>query len=509
MISQPSSDFIVRIRHADLRLYGNTVLRDLNWALRPGEHWGIVGRNGSGKTSFLHLISGQLWPAPGGGSRVYCFDGRRHDDAVEARQRITVVGPELQDRYARLGWNFSLLDVVLTGIFHSEIPRRASTAHERAAARRIIEELGLAELRDRPFLELSRGEQRRALIARAMAFGPQVLLLDEPATGLDRAARAALEATIERASRDVSIVTSAHQRDGLPSITTHLLELGDGVIAAQGPIAGDESTATGGPRAPLALNDRADRAAGDRAVVKIESADIWLGDRHVLKGISWTLAERQHWLVVGPNGAGKTTFLRLLHGQLRPARGGRIEWPLLGNPRNIWTLRGRIGWVSPELQADYRYPTSVFECVASGFKTSIGLTHRVTPEQQKRADELLAGFDLADLRDRALSSLSYGQFRRVLIARTLTTRPALILLDEPWEGLDPQSIEIVRRELHAAARRGAQLVCVSHIGDKGLRFTHEMELRDGKVIRAGPREYEAASPRESSTGERLPARSSQ
>ncbi len=103
---------VVTLSGVDVKIAGNTILRSLNWKLQRGEHWAVVGANGSGKTSFLKLISGTLWPAPGNGKRRYNFGSELQTDAVEALRKITLVGHELQDHYIRLGWNFSAVEVV-------------------------------------------------------------------------------------------------------------------------------------------------------------------------------------------------------------------------------------------------------------------------------------------------------------------------------------------------------------------------------------------------------------
>jgi molybdate transport system ATP-binding protein len=147
----------------------------------------------------------------------------------------------------------------------------------------------------------------------------------------------------------------------------------------------------------------------------------------------------------------------------------------------VWQLRRHIGWVSPELQASYRYPTTVAQCVASGFRSSIGLTAALSSREAARRDALIAGFELDALADRPLRKLSYGQARRALLARTLATDPALLLLDEPWEGLDPETIALVVRQLRAAMRRGTQIVCASHIGDAGLGLQRLLTISDGAI----------------------------
>ncbi|MGD8324572.1 MAG: ATP-binding cassette domain-containing protein, partial [Gammaproteobacteria bacterium] len=222
-----ASDAIVSLDHVDARIERQLVLRDVSLELRKGRHLGIVGANGSGKTTLLRLIGGTHWPAPGRGTRRYRFDHRNHRDAVEARKRITLVGPELQDAYLRLGWNFTAGAVVVTGAHRTEIPRRAITAAELDQAATLLEALEAGPLLNRPFLELSRGEQRRVLIARALAFRPEVLLLDEPGSGLDVSARSDLDRAIAQAARQATIVATAHSVEALPRPIRQVVEVRD------------------------------------------------------------------------------------------------------------------------------------------------------------------------------------------------------------------------------------------------------------------------------------------
>jgi len=207
---------LIVLDRVDVDIAGAPVLRDITWRLERGERWGVVGGNGSGKTTFLGLLAGTIWPAPERGERRYDFGRGTEHDAVAARSEIVIVSHELQDRYARLNWNFTALDVVLSGIYRTDVPRRHPETRERKLALATMAELGVSVLAPRRFLELSRGEQRRVLIARGVAFAPSVLLLDEPASGLDRAARIELGALLERVPKDVALVCAAHAETDLP-----------------------------------------------------------------------------------------------------------------------------------------------------------------------------------------------------------------------------------------------------------------------------------------------------
>ncbi|HEX7082104.1 MAG TPA: ATP-binding cassette domain-containing protein [Gammaproteobacteria bacterium] len=501
---------LVDLDGVDVDIDGTPILRSVDFRLEPGRHWGVVGANGSGKSTFLALIAGLRWPAPGRGTRTYDFGRGPARDAIDARREITLVGHELQDRYTRLEWNFPAEDVVLSGVFRTDVPRMEPTPAQTARVRALLDELALSHLADRPFLELSRGEQRRVLIARSLAFRPRVLLLDEPASGLDASARAALDAMLARVAEHVQLVIAAHAAEDLPDVVTHVLVLEHGRIAASGPrerpAPAAAARAAGGP-APRPA--RVDAAAGRTAhgsggatagpagaarapspgappLIDVRGADVWLGARRVLHGIDWQLRDGEHWLVKGPNGAGKSSFLRLLHGQHRPARGGTIRWPGLGDPASVWTLRRRVAWVSPELQAGYRYRATVRDAVGSGFDSSLGLVRRLRPDERERVEVLLGRFDLTALADRLLTELSYGQFRRVLLARALVHRPRVLLLDEPWEGLDRTTAALLAERLDECAAEGTQLVCASHLAIDGARYTHALALEEGVVVAAGP-----------------------
>ena len=480
---------MIILRSADVALAGHTVLHDLNWELRPGEHWAIIGANGSGKTSFLRLLAGALWPAPGRGTRRYDFGGELQTDAVLALGKITLVGHELQDRYTRLGWNFDAADVVLSGLARTDVPRRLPDAPDRIRARGLLRQLKLLHLADRPFLELSRGEQRRVLIARGLAFKPAILILDEPVAGLDASSRQALIETIDQISEHTTVICSYHEAANLPRSLNRMLRLKDGHVVESGPIpasakapAGPIPGVAGAAESATGTKSAEPLTAVGKPIIEVTHANVWLDHRRALADINWTLYEGEHWQLTGPNGAGKSTFLRLLHGQLRPAKGGSIRFTGIDNPGNVWALRKQIAWVSPELQAGYWYPTNVRQCIASGFESSIGQTRRLSADESALVDELLEQFELEAFAERNVKALSYGQFRRVLIARAVVHTPKVLLLDEPWEGLDAGNLDLVTRELNQIIERGTQLVCATHVAVNDAQFNRQMRIEKGHIV---------------------------
>jgi molybdate transport system ATP-binding protein len=219
--SKRRGGLLLELRNVDLYVDYRPVLRHVDWQLRRGEQWAVYGANGAGKSSFLKLLYGDLSPAMGG---VIARSGfPPGTPIVEWKRRVGFVSPELQSIYAI---EVSLLELVASGR-HSSIGLvdAPDMADLRAARQwlRFVKLLSVARRRPR---ELSYGQLRRALIARAMAAEPRILLLDEPLTGLDPGQRALMKRLLRRLMKHgVSIVAAVHHPEDLPRGMTHALHL--------------------------------------------------------------------------------------------------------------------------------------------------------------------------------------------------------------------------------------------------------------------------------------------
>jgi ABC-type molybdenum transport system ATPase subunit/photorepair protein PhrA len=166
---------------------GAAALREVDWEVLPGEGWAVSGPNGAGKSTLLKLILGDVQPLPGGRVRRFGQTARSGRMSIwEIKQRIGSVSAEFQARYAQAA---TAEEVVLSGLEASIGVYREFSAEERDLARRWLEFFGLAEVAGVELARLSNGQQRRALLARAMMTGPELLLLDEPCAGLDAESR--------------------------------------------------------------------------------------------------------------------------------------------------------------------------------------------------------------------------------------------------------------------------------------------------------------------------------
>jgi molybdate transport system ATP-binding protein len=191
---------------------GRPVLDDVTWRVGTGEAWAVTGANGAGKSTLLRLLAGEEQPALG---TVRRLDLGPRADRSEVARRVGQVSPELQARH-RL--EASGEAVVLSGSLGTVGLAEAPTDEARARAAATLDRLGLRHLAPRAFLSCSYGEQRLLLMARALAPGPEVLLLDEPMAGLDPGARAAMGAAIaSAAAAGATLVLVTHHEDEVPA----------------------------------------------------------------------------------------------------------------------------------------------------------------------------------------------------------------------------------------------------------------------------------------------------
>jgi iron complex transport system ATP-binding protein len=224
-------------------------------------------------------------------------------------------------------------------------------------------------------------------------------------------------------------------------------------------------------------------------LVKIRNADVYVGGNKVLKSLSWTMGEKENWAIIGNNGSGKTTFMKLIFGELIPVYGAETQW--FGNRERmpLDEVRDKIGYVSAEYQANYDRPALGWEVVASGHFSSIGLHEELTPKQKEAAFDSMKYLEINYLSETPYREMSYGEARRVLLARAMVHRTNLMILDEPCAGLDIPTRENFLEALEKLSQKRTRMIYVTHRIEEIMPcFTHVLYLKNGKIFKQGRKE---------------------
>lgn len=224
-------------------------------------------------------------------------------------------------------------------------------------------------------------------------------------------------------------------------------------------------------------------------LVQIKNADVYVGENRVLKSLSWSMNEGESWAVVGINGSGKTTLMKLVFGEIIPVYGGQVHWFGKREHTPLLEVRENLGYVSAEYQNNYDRPAAGWEVVASGFFSSIGLHEAVSQEQKKSALNAMEHLGISALSETPFRQMSYGEARRVLLARAMVHRTKLLILDEPCAGLDIPTRECFLTTLEKLSKKGTRMIYVTHRIEEIMPcITHVLFLKDGQIMAQGKKE---------------------
>ena len=227
---------------------------------------------------------------------------------------------------------------------------------------------------------------------------------------------------------------------------------------------------------------RVSRASSEPVVV-LDDAAFAYNSRTVLTGVTGTVVGGEALALIGPNGSGKTTLLRGLLGMVRVAAGSlRVNGAAPGR-----APRGSIGYVPQVADLDPSFPVTVLDVVLMGTYSRLGLMRRPGRRERRRCREALDAVGLSELASRRFGTLSGGQRQRVLVARCIAAEPRLILLDEPFNGLDQPNRDALLDIIARLKDRGIGVVVSTHDLVLARQTCEKAALLAGRQIAFGPR----------------------
>ncbi len=491
---------VIELIDVSIGFAGKQVLDGLNLKIVPGKTTVIVGRSGSGKSVLLKLMMGLLKPQRG---RVVLF-GR---DLAEVSQVELL---ELRKRMGMLFQNYALFDALTVDenvgfalVENSSLPARDVTklSHE------LIRILGLAGSEKLLPSELSGGMKKRVGFARALIANPEVVLFDEPTTGLDPIMIEKVDEMIVLAKQQFQITSAiiSHDMASTKRLSDHVGFLHEGKIIFMGTY--DEFIQS--ELAPIkgfvqgAQTSRLARGEAEKPVEHVEITDApaveligvtkRFGDKLVLKNVDLKIYPKRTTVLIGASGSGKSVIIKHIMGLFKPNTGkievfGQDIVPM--NDIELNQVRTHFGLLFQHAALlDW---LSVSENVAFPLRERSKAGHA---EIKQRVSEILERLNIADIANRMPGNISEGQKKRVGLARAIVMRPEIMIYDEPTTGQDPLRTRDIDNMIQETQQQfDITSIVISHDMASTFRIAHMIAmLYQGEIAAYGtPAEVRAS-----------------
>src|SRR6185437_12904924 len=447
-----------------------TVLDGISFSLQDDQHLAILGNAESGKTTLAKAIAGKMH-----------FSGNifiDFENVTETHTRIEFV----EQRYSFKNLSgtsefyyqqrFNSFDSANAPTIFQELIKTITNSKQINNVNSVLEHLGIFHLKNSPLIQLSSGEHKRFQLAKALLNPTQLLLLDNPYTGLDISARKNLNKMLEDISQKGTQIILIPGTFPIPDFITHIAFLKNKKLSFFGQKENfqTENFIQSEERKIFYNTVLLPESTEDfqfETIVEMKSIHLNYGENVILKNLNWKIESREKWLLKGRNGAGKSSLLSLVTGDHPQAYSNEIY--LFGKRRgtgeSIWDIKKKTGYISPELHAYFDKNITCFNAIGSGYFDTIGLFKKLSTTQHNNILQWLDFLQLSHVSKKSLHSISFGLQRMILLARALVKNPSLLVLDEPCQGLDEeQSRQFVCLIDHVCTNSNKTLIYVSHEG---------------------------------------------
>ncbi|ALJ00063.1 ATP-binding cassette domain-containing protein [Rufibacter tibetensis] len=493
------------LQNVTIRHQNHVLFHDLNFEVQPGEQWALIGESGSGKSSLLKAIAGEMSVV--GGQVRYGF----YEEYLE-QQPVPDIFFSFRNLLAMVGQKHTFKNLSTnTSTFYYQQRYHATDAEDAPTVEkyltsvqpavladswwtyaRVISSFRLTELLQKQLIKLSNGETKRLLMAAAMLQNPKLLLLDMPLTGLDVESRAGFNQLLtEITSSGVTVILATSAQE-IPEAITHVALLKKNRIVSAQPKAAyipqrtkDQSNCP--LKAELLSQLLSETESPEFSIIAdLKNVTVTYGDKTVLDQVNWQVRQGERWALLGHNGAGKTTLLSLLNGDNPQAFSKDLTLfdRRRGTSETIWDIKKKIGFVSPELFQFFPHQQTCLQVVESGLYDTLGLFRKSQPGNATKARQWLELLGIAEEAQKPFRRVSASSQRLCLLARALIKHPPLLILDEPCQGMDAQQQERFEQVVDAiCANSTTTLMYVTHYPEEiPSCVTKVLKLENGVVV---------------------------
>ncbi|MFA6088070.1 ATP-binding cassette domain-containing protein [Mucilaginibacter sp.] len=481
--------------HISVKFSNNTLFNDLSFNVNKGENWAIMGNSGSGKSALLQIIAGNL--SVSGGSIAYHFmDGIQQTGGTTPltfHRFIAFAGARhhfknlsnTTDLYYQQRYNSSDSEDALTVHDYLLTVKANNHAPVYWTFDKTIAALNLTGLIDKQTIKLSNGETKRLMIAAALLKNPVLLLLDNPMTGLDVQTRKTFNLLLNEISASGITIIMATSGSELPDVITNVAVLNNGDISERLTKLEFEASEHKTNHTPNINVNALRELVGEneqstyKSIISMTDVFISYGEKTILNKVNWQVNPGDKWALLGPNGAGKSTLLSLVNGDNPQAYANNIILfdKKRGTGESIWDIKSKIGFVSPELYQYFPTDNSCLQVIESGFYDTLGLFRQSSKAKVDLALKWMQALEIDQYARILLKNIPASAQRLCLLARALIKNPALLIFDEPCQGLDDHQQQHFKAVIDAICELSpVTLIYVTH-------YQHEIPDSVNKVLR--------------------------
>ncbi len=451
---------------------------DFNWQIKANESWAITGNIGVGKTTLLNLIAGKEYLPISSGQIVF-------DNPIE-KNKIEFISfsdnnkwIKRSDYYYQQRYYTSLTEdeITLNKFLFSDITEEKQLNK----TNNLIEKYLLLDLLKIPFIQLSNGQKNKAILIKALQSISNVFLLDNPFIGIDTISRYEIFNLINDLIFDGKQVIYTTNYQEFASSTTNILELKIDkkyYTFSKNDYLNSINTPT------IEFNPKPQQTNSTKKIIELKNVSVIYDSTVILDNINWVVLEGEKWAILGKNGSGKSTLLSLLYADHPQAYKNKIF--LFNEPRknqSIWEIKSKIGYLSSEFHLHFNEPLTVLETIGTGFSDTHSLQKKLSKTEINSILKLLSFLQILHLKDRYFLTLSFGEQRLVLFARAMVKTPTLLILDEPYQGLDASTIALCNAYIENNLQN-VTLIFTSHYQEEIPKSINKiLHLDKGKIIK--------------------------